>query len=263
MDLGLRDRVAVVGGSSSGIGYAIADRLLREGASVLINGRDASRLADAKSRLQAANAESRIATHAGDLCRKGTAEGMISEAQRIFGRLDILIINSGGPPPGDLESMSDQAWLDAFEGSILAAQRLVVAALPLLGESEEARVVAITSISVKEPVRSLDLSNCLRPGVAGMIRSLASRLGDKGTTFNCVAPGYTRTRRLDEILCRQAAESRVSRDEIEEKIVSRIPVGRLAEPSEVADVVVFLTSRNASFINGQTLFVDGGQLPGV
>ncbi|HKW60232.1 MAG TPA: SDR family oxidoreductase [Candidatus Dormibacteraeota bacterium] len=245
MDLGLKGRRAVVTAASKGLGRACAETLLAEGARVFIS----SRNPEATARdIGAAGWSAR------DLSRPGEPEALVNEAIDRLGGLDILIANAGGPPPGTFQSTALEAWEAGFHLTLMSAVRLVKAALPRLKESDQARVVFITSISVRQPIPNIVISNALRAGVTGLAKTLARELAPDRITVNCVAPDAILTDRLrhlagDEEGVRRMAES--------------APMGRLGTPEEFAAACVFLCSRQAAYITGQTLGVDGGSLRGV
>jgi 3-oxoacyl-[acyl-carrier protein] reductase len=263
MNLHLNGRIAAVAAASSGLGKAIARELLQEGAHVAICSRD-------QARIEAAAAELRKITGGevypvvADLSTAAGCQHFIqATVQRFGGQLDILVTNAGGPPSGPIESFDDAAWQAAIELNLLSTVRMVTAALPYLKQSEQGRMIALTSISAKQPLNNLALSNATRAGVIGYIKSLANELGHTGVTFNAVLPGWTRTARVSNLLENLARTRGVTPEEVEAGITAAIPAGRMARPDEFAAVVAFLASGRASYLNGVALQIDGGLSQGL
>lgn len=254
MDLGLRGARAFVAASSAGIGFAIAGALVDEGARVAIAARDRVRLERARMQLAARGEVQAIRA---DLAGPEAGRA-VEEAVAGLGGLDVLVVNGGGPPPGTFGELDDAAWAAAVEGTLMAAVRMIRAALPSLRASGRGRVIAVESTSVKQPIPELLLSNSIRLGVVGLAKSLATELAPSGITVNVVCPGMTdtdRIRRLDESLAR--AQGRPV-EEVAAERVRAIPAGRLARPDEIAAVVAFIASARASYLTGTTIAVDGG-----
>jgi 3-oxoacyl-[acyl-carrier protein] reductase len=252
MDLGLEGTAAIVGGASAGMGLEIARALAAEGSSVTMCARGEDRL-----RESAAGIAGAIAI-AGDVRDQAILQRLVDETVSARGRLDIVVNNAGGPPPGTFESTPDEAWADAFELSLRSAVRLTRLALPHLRASGRGRIVNITSWSVREPIPNLMLSNAIRPGVVGWAKALAHEVGRDGITVNTVAPGKVATGRMRELW-----EARPDPAAAEAEDVASIPVGRMGQPEEIAAAVAFLCSEAAAYISGAVLPVDGGALRGV
>jgi 3-oxoacyl-[acyl-carrier protein] reductase len=242
MDLGLRGRTAIVCGASSGLGLGSAEALAEEGANVAMLARRREQLELDAERIGA------LAVR-GDVTNAADLERLVSKTLEAFGGIDIVVWNSGGPPPGKAAEITDDSLEAAFELLLLPAVRLVRLALPHLERSPAGRVICITSSAVKEPVPHLALSNTIRPGVTGWAKSLARELGPQGITVNCVAPGRIDTPRMKEVY----GEDGPSAEEL-----AQIPLGRMGTPREFGDVVCFLASERASYVTGVTLLVDGG-----
>ncbi len=262
MDLGLRGRKVLVTGASRGLGYAVAQVLLAEGAQVVINGRDPARLEDAAARLRAATAGS-VATAVGDVTNPADVQRVVGQAVAILGGLDGLVTNAGGPPPGRFEEFDDEAWYRAFDLAFLFHVRLIRAALPHLRRSDMASVLAITSISAKQPIQNLVLSNTMRAAANALIKSLALELGPEGLRFNAVLPTWTRTERVLELLEYRARQKGTTVEEELAAQSAQSPMGRMAEPEEFARVAVFVLSPAASYMNGALVLVDGGMYKGM
>jgi 3-oxoacyl-[acyl-carrier protein] reductase len=252
MDLGLEGTAAIVGGASAGMGFAIAQALAAEGCAVTMCARDDARLQESAGRVAGAIAI------AGDVRDAALLERLVDETVAARGRLDIVVNNAGGPPPGTFESTPDEAWADAFELSLRSVVRLTRLALPHLRASGRGRVVNITSWSVREPIPHLILSNAIRPGVLGWAKSVAHELGRDGITVNTIAPGKVATGRMRELW-----EARPDPAAAEAEDIASIPVGRMGKPEEIAAAVAFLCSEQAAYISGVVLPVDGGALHGV
>ncbi|MER3408689.1 MAG: 3-oxoacyl-ACP reductase [Thermoleophilia bacterium] len=243
MDLGLQGATAIVCGASSGMGLAVAEALAEEGANVAMFARRRDLLARHAERLGA------LAVR-GDLTVPVDLERLVATTLEAFGRIDILVLNGGGPPPGparDLRAADVEAAVDLL---LLPFVRLAGLAMPYLERSGRGRIVLIESSSVREPIDGLALSNAVRPGVVGWAKTLAREVGPKGVTVNVVAPGRIDTERLAQLY---AASGR-SREEG----AAQVALGRLGQPREVADVVCFLASQRAAYVTGAVLPVDGG-----
>ena len=245
MDLGLRDRRALVTAASKGLGRACAEALVAEGARVYISSRD-PRSIEATGRAIGA-----VGWYTADVSRAGEPEALVNAAIDLLGGLDVLVVNAGGPSPGTLESTPLEAWAAAFELTLMSAVRLVKASLPHLKRSHQGRIVVITSISVRQPIPNLILSSSLRAAVTGLAKSLSAEVAADGITANCLAPDAIRT----DALLRLGGDF--------DSMAERAPMKRLGEPSEVGAACAFLCSRQAGYITGQTLGIDGGSLVGV
>ena len=246
MDLGLKGRTAIVCGASAGLGLATAEALAGEGANVTMFARRREVLEREADRLGA------LAVR-GDVTTPRDLAAVVERTVQAFGGIDIVVWNSGGPPPGPAASMSADDVAEAVELLLLPAIRLVELSLPYLVQSAGGRILIFTSSAVKEPTEHLALSNTVRPGVTGWAKSLARELGPQGVTVNCVAPGRIETARLAQIYP----------DGPSEADLKAIPLGRWGTPQEFGDVACFLASDRARYVTGTTVVVDGGLTRGL
>jgi 3-oxoacyl-[acyl-carrier protein] reductase len=240
------------------MGRAIARRLAAEGADVVLFARRADALEEAVAEISASSGSGRAVAVAGDSALEADLARAVEEAQQTFGRIDIVINNTGGPPAGDFGDLGDDAWQAGFELTLLSALRLTRLALPALRRSGRGRVVNITSMAVKEINDGLLLSNALRPGVTGWAKHLSREEGPNGITVNSIAPGYIDTERLRYLYSTEAdPEAARARD------AETIPLRRFGSPEEIAAAAAFLCSDEAAYISGVTLLVDGGLTRGL
>lgn len=261
MDLGLRGRVAIVAAASRGLGRACAEELAAEGVKVVLCARGEEALEQARLAIVDGGGEA-IAVRA-DVTRAEDILRVVTAATEEYGHVDILVTNGGGPPPGPFEAHGEDAWKEAVEGTLLSVVRFVESLLPGMKERGWGRIINITSISVKQPVDGLILSNSIRAAVTGLARTLANEVGGHGITVNNVMPGFTWTDRVDELADKQSAASGKGRDEIVAGWEASIPVGRLGEPRELGALVAFLASDRAAYITAQSIPVDGGWIRSV
>lgn len=262
MDLGLKDRVAIVAASSRGLGKACARELAGEGANVVICARDRSQLEATADEISKEAGVAVLPIRA-DLREDAQIRQLAGEALRRFGRIDILVSNSGGPPAGYFDDFDDEAWLVAHQLTMMSAVRLIRAVLPAMRARQWGRIINITSVSVKQPVDNLLLSNVYRPGVTGLAKTLSAQVATAGITVNNVAPGYTRTDRVLELAEARAAEQDKTVEEVLADITASYPMQRMGEPDELAALVAFLASERAGYITGTTIPVDGGYVKGL
>jgi len=257
MDLGLKDKVALVAASSQGLGRAVAEELAAEGASLVLCARDSQTL-DQTAAAIAEQTNTRVLAVPADVTVIDDIKRVVDAGIERFGRIDILVTNAGGPPAGRFEQLTREQWEQAIRLTLLSAVELTRQVLPGMKERRWGRILNITSIAVKQPVENLLLSNSLRAGLTGFARTLANEVAADGITVNNVLPGYTRTERLDELAEMMAEKQGISPNEFRGKWEKEIPMGRLGEPREFAAVVAFLASERASYITGTSIQVDGG-----
>lgn len=262
MELGLTDKVAFVAAASGGLGAATARQLAREGAKLAINARGADKLnATADSIRRETGVE--VLALAGDATSPADIELMISNAASHFGGLDILVANAGGPPAGRFDDFDDRAWLGAVNLTLMSAVRMIRAALPHLRRSKSAAVLTITSVSVKQPVSNLILSNSIRLAVIGLTKSLALELGNEGIRFNSILPSFIETERVMSLMSDRARRNGTTVEEEVKTQAASSPFGRIGDPQEFANAAAFLCSPAASYLTGVMLPVDGGMYKGV
>jgi 3-oxoacyl-[acyl-carrier protein] reductase len=262
MDLQLKGLKALVTGSSRGLGFATAMELAREGCSVVINGRNSNNLSKAAYQIEADTGFKPLAIP-GDLTEPEFPLQLVRQAAEAMNSLDLLVTNSGGPPPGRFEEIDDSTWQNAINTSFLCHTRLIRAGLPYLRQSRAASVITVTSYSVKQPLPNLILSNSIRLATIGLTKSLALELGEDGIRFNSILPAWTMTERVEELM---AARALARRTTIEEELAQQAqdsPFKRMGRPEEVAKAAVFLLSPAASYITGVMLTVDGGMYKGM
>jgi 3-oxoacyl-[acyl-carrier protein] reductase len=257
----LTGRVALVTGGSSGLGFAAARALGRRGARVVIASRGGEKLDKAGAELAAAGVEAFAI--AADIREPESLARLAEEAARQAGPVDILIANGGGPPPKPAADLTDEDWAAAIPLVFLFIPRLCRLVLPGMRERRWGRIVAINSVSTRQPIPNLSLSNALRPAVLGYLKTLSQEVAPEGVTVNSVLPGYTRTDRQDELAGAAAARTGKSPEEIVAGWTANTPMGRMAEPEEIGEVIGFLCTPAASYLTGQAIAVDGGYVKGL
>lgn len=249
MDLGLTGRRALVAGGSAGLGAAVAGALRDEGTSVVVVARDTPRLRETAERMGAAAVAADLSTPG------GPAEAVAAATERLGG-LDLLLVNSGGPPAGAFEALADADWQKALDGTFWSTLRLIREALPHLRQGDAPAILVILSSSVREPIPQLATSNTLRPGLAGLVKTLTAEIAP--IRINAIAPGRIATERVAQLDAGWAARDGIDVAEIQRRAIARIPLGRYGEPAELGRVAAFLLSPAASYVNGVILSVDGG-----
>lgn len=260
MDLGLKGKIALLTGASSGLGFATAKTLAAEGVRLAINSRNPENLERAKAELTTIGAE--VLTLPADISDPSVPQKLIDATIVEYGGLDLLFTNSGGPPPMRFEDVDDTAWQSAVELAFLSHVRLIRAALPALRNSEAPSVLTVTSVSVKQPIPALVLSNSVRAATVGLTKTLALELGEDGIRFNSILPSWTQTERVEKLLADRAQRNGTTREQEIDKQNQQSALGRMATPQEFANAAVFLLSPAASYITGVMLSVDGGSYKG-
>jgi 3-oxoacyl-[acyl-carrier protein] reductase len=262
VDLGLADKVALVIAASGGLGRAVALRLAQEGARVAICARGEADLNAAAADIETETGLCVLALPA-DVSDPAAADRLVEATVEQFGRLDILVINAGGPPPGQFLDLSPEDWDAAIQLTLMSAVRLCYAAAPVMKRQAAGSILAMTSVTVKQPLPNLILSNSLRLGVVGLIKTLADELAPFGVRVNAICPGWTRTARVEQLLRDRAERNASTPDREAARIAAAVPLGRMGTPEELAAVAAFLVSPAASYVTGVSLLVDGGMYRGV
>ena len=257
MDLGLQGRAAFVGGSSKGIGRAIAAALLKEGCRVMLSSRSEENLQQAVDALKTETG-AEAAYVVCDMSKHDDIKRAIAAAADRFGQLDVLVNNAGGPPTGTFEDLDERYWQFAIDQNLLSAIRCVHEALQHLKRSGAGRILNVTSVAVKQPIDGLILSNTTRLGVVGMAKTLSRELAPFGITVNNLCPGNIATERLMALIEERARRAGASLEDVVGIEEARVPMGHLGTPEDVAALAVFLASAQARFISGATIQVDGG-----
>jgi 3-oxoacyl-[acyl-carrier protein] reductase len=262
MDLGIRERVAIVTGASMGLGKAVARELAREKARVVVSARNEQRLRAAAEEIRRETGAQVVAIPA-DMTRPEDIRALVDQTVDRWGTVEIAIANAGGPPGTRFETTAAEDFARAVELNLMSTIRLAQETVPHMKARRWGRFIAITSVSVKQPLPGLILSNTARAGVVGFVKTMATEMAPFGVLCNVVAPGYTRTGRVEDLAEERARNEEREVDDVLAEIGGRIPLGRMGEPEELAAVVAFLASARASYVTGTTLQVDGGFVQGL
>lgn len=259
MNLQLQDKVIMVAASSQGLGYGIAEAVARDGARVSLGSRSADAIQAAAAAIQKEfNTDAR--GYVLDARDAQSIRDWTDSTLRDFGRIDGLVINAGGPPPGNFDKFDDAAWTEAYELTLLSAVRMIRCVLPAMRKQRSGSILAITSSSVKEPIDNLILSNVLRSGVAGLLKSLSLELAPDGIRVNNLVPGRIDTDRVRSVDNLNADKKGISIEEQQRQQWRTIPLGRYGTVQETGNAAAFLLSSAASYITGTTMVVDGGKI---
>jgi 3-oxoacyl-[acyl-carrier protein] reductase len=261
MDLNLAGKVALVVASSQGLGKAIATQFVEEGAHVMITSRDETKLQAVKKELEQIG-KGKVAYCQADITNADDVKSLVKHTNEVFGKIDILINNAGGPPGGGFEKFADEDWQKAFELNLLSYVRVIREVLPDL-KKEGGRIINIASSSIKSPIPDLILSNTFRTGMVGLSKSLAEELAPFNILVNIVAPGRIATDRVAFLDQLKADKLNLTKEEVVEKSKTTIPLGRYGKPEEFAKVVVFLASDANSYVTGSSILVDGGMVKAI
>ncbi len=248
MELGLKNKIALVAASSQGLGKAVAIELAKEGAKLIINGRNKENLESTKKEIEKINGAEVLAL-AGDLSNDNERDQVIKNSLQVYDHIDILITNTGGPASGKFEDFKREDWDKTYQSLLVSVVELINGFLPGMKQQRWGRIIAITSQAVKQPVNNLVLSNSVRASVAGLMKTLSNEFGIHNITVNNVMPGYTETDRLKKLLEKNSSFANAKNE---------IPLGRFGTPEEFAAAVTLLASERAGYITGVSLAVDGG-----
>ena len=262
METGLKGRIAIVAASSQGIGLATAQAFAREGCRVAMCARDGQKLEAAAQDIRRKSGANVLA-HAFDVTDAGAIHDFTQAVAQEFGGLDICVTNAGGPPAKGFLAANIEEWHKAIDANFLSTVYFAREVIPHMQRKRWGRIITLTSISTKQPVPDLVLSNAVRAAVVGLVKSLANEFGKDGILVNNVAPGYTATDRLKELARSRSAAQGKSEEHIFSGWANDAALKRVAEPGEVADAIVWLASERASYITGQTILVDGGAYKGL
>jgi len=258
MELGLKDKVVMVAASSKGLGFAIANQLAQEGARLSIASRSKSHIEEAAKKIKK-DSDTEILTSVMDVTDPGSMKTWVMDTLATFERIDGLVVNAGGPPAGKFDDLSDAEWNNAFELTLMSPVRLIRMVLPQMRKQKSGSILTVTSISVKEPIDNLLLSNVMRSGVTSLLKSLSIDLAASGIRVNNLVPGFFGTERLNDLDLKSAREWRMTLEEVRKINQGSIPMGRYGEPDEFGKAATFLLSDAASYVTGETFIIDGGR----
>ncbi|RPH38101.1 SDR family oxidoreductase [bacterium] len=265
MDLGLRGRVAIVCAASQGLGRATAQGLFEEGANVVISSRDAGRLQAAAREIagKASKNGARVVPIVADVTDAQQIKELVARTAKEFGRIDILVTNAGGPPVASFPDLDDAMWEKGISLNLMSTIRCIREVLPHMRKRRWGRIIAITSITAKQPINDLVISSTVRPGILGLMHVLSNQYASEGILVNSITPGFILTARQKEIADARAASKGITPEQYVADLVREVPVRRYGTPEELANVIVFLASERASFVTGATVSVDGGLTKGI
>lgn len=259
MDLGIKNRVALIAASSKGLGKAIALRLSREGAKIVICARGKETLFKTRDEI-AAETGGKVKAYVADVTDRKQVSTMVKQVVEEFETTDILVCNAGGPPSGFVDEFTLDDYRDALELNLLSTVNLCYEVIPLMKKQKWGRIINMTSVAAKQPIDTLILSNTARAGVLGFSKSLSNQLAPFGITVNSVCPGYTNTERVEELARSFEEKDKGTVSDFYRSIEKTIPMGRFATPEEIAQAVAFLASEGAGYITGIALQIDGGYI---
>ena len=258
MNLGLAGKRALVLASSSGLGFASANALAAEGATVAVCGREQQRADEAAKKINEVT-KSKVFAYEANVSEAASLKTLFDKATSDLGGLDILICNAGGPPPGGFSALDEDKWDFAYQLTLQSVIRSVRHALPYLKE-KGGSIVVIGSSSMKQPIPNLMLSNVFRPAIQGLCKTLASELAPDNIRVNCISPGRVATERIAQLDEALAKRQNLSVEEVKQRSLAKIPMNRLGDPEEFGRVAAFLCSEAASYMTGSALYVDGGSV---
>lgn len=256
MDLELNQKVALIAASSKGLGKAVALGLAKEGSDIIICARNKESLTTVAEEIQKIGRK--VLAIPTDLTQYSQVQNLVAKSVEYFGKIDILVTNCGGPPSGNFLDFSVEDWKQAIDLNLMSTIYLCKEVIPYMIKHNAGRIIMITSVAVKQPIQGLILSNVARAGVAGLAKSVSNEFGKNNILVNIVCPGYTQTKRIEQLATALSAEQGIEPDEMIEKWAQQNALGRIATPEEFADVVVFLASEKASHLTGTAIQIDGG-----
>ena len=262
MDLGLKNKIALVAASSQGLGRAVAESLSEEGATVVLCARDKKNLTAAAKEISAKTGGELFAIPC-DVSSAKEIDKLVRTVAKKFGSVHILVNNAGGPPVESFDRLSDDHWSKGVQLTMMSAIRLTRAVIPFMQRQHWGRIITINSIAGKQPIQELVISSTLRPGLIGLHKVLATQYAKDGILINTVCPGFVMTKRQEEISKVRSAKANITVEEYMRQQAREIPLGRYGTPREIADVVAFLASSRAGFLTGATISVDGGMMRGL
>ena len=262
MNLGLKNKIAIVTAASQGLGKASALALAQEGATVVICSRRQKEITETANEIQKATNATVIPLVA-DVAKPEDIERLAAETKQRFGTVHVLVNNAGGPPTGDILSLKDKDWQKGHDLTLMSMVRLTRAVLPMMIQQRWGRIITITSIAAKQPINELLLSSAIRPGILGLTKVLANQYAKDNITVNTVCPGNVLTKRQEELATSRAAAKNISMEQYLKETAGAIPAGRLGRPEEIGNVIAFLASEQASYVNGVNMLVDGSAAKGI
>jgi 3-oxoacyl-[acyl-carrier protein] reductase len=265
MNLGLENKIALVLASSKGIGLACAKVFYQEGANVMICSRSEENLKAAKAQIlkrDLVNNNNKVEWTVADLMYDDDIKNLVSKTMDRFGRIDILVHNSGGPPSKPISNVSEEEWSNSIQLNLRSFIKISKLIIPIMLKQKGGKIIALTSVSVKQPLQNLVLSNTTRLGVVGFAKTLSNEYASENIRVNVVCPGPTLTNRMKEIIETNMRQMNKSEEEVKKQWTNQIPIGRMGKPEEIGNLVAFLASDKASFITGTTIQVDGGFVKG-
>ncbi|MFX1260080.1 MAG: SDR family oxidoreductase [Promethearchaeota archaeon] len=265
MNLGLEKKVALVLASSKGLGFACAKTFYEEGANVVICSRSKENLKNAKEKIESSTSimkENKVYTIVANLMYEDHIKNLVNTTLEVFGRINILVHNAGGPPSGPINKITKKDWSNSIDLNLLSFSRISGLVVPIMQRQKSGRIIAITSVSVKQPLENLVLSNTTRLGVVGYAKTLANEFAKDNILVNIVCPGPNLTDRMKKLISKTVQDTGKSEQDVMKSWTDQIPLGRLGKPEELANLVVFLASEKASYITGAVIQVDGGFVKG-
>jgi 3-oxoacyl-[acyl-carrier protein] reductase len=262
MNLGLKNKIAIVTAASQGLGKASAMALAQEGAAVVICSRRQKEITDAAEEIQKATGSTIIPVVA-DVTKREDIKRLVETVKTKFGTVHILVNNAGGPPTGNIASLTDEDWHRGHELTLMSVVRSTREILPMMIEQRWGRIITIVSIVAKQPINELLISSVIRPGIFGLTKVLANLHAKDNITVNTICPGHILTKRQEELAVSRAKQKNITIEEYFEEVASEIPAGRLGRPEEIGNTIAFLASEQASYINGVNLLADGGAAKGI